>query len=144
LKCAGFTLIELIAVLFLLGIVYALAGPMLDTGSTGVDLKSASRQLAAGLRKARSTAIAGRHDASLTLDMEARRFSVTGSSKDIPLPGKVDLTLFTAQSELVGGKSGSIRFFADGSSTGGRITVSAGQARQSVDVDWITGRVRIL
>jgi general secretion pathway protein H len=140
----GFTLIELLVVLLLLGIVYALAGPMLDVGGSGVDVKAATRQLAAGLRKARGTAIAEGRDATLTLQVEARRFSVSGDPKVYGLPGSVALSLFTARSEVVGGDSGSIRFHADGSSTGGRITVSVGDAKQSVDVDWLTGRVKIL
>ena len=140
----GFTLIELLVVLLLLSVVYALAGPLLDLGAGGIDLKAASRQLAAGLRKARSTAIAEGHDAVLTVQVEGRQFAVTGDPKVYKLPGKIDIALFTAQSEVVAGDTGSIRFYADGSSTGGRITVSAGQAKQSVDVDWVTGRVKIL
>lgn len=140
----GFTLIELLVVLLLLGMVYALTGPMLDLGATGVDLKGASRQLAAGLRKARSTAIAGGHDAVLTVQVDSREFSVTGDPKVYKLSPKLDIALFTAQSEKLNGSTGSIRFSPDGSSTGGRITVSAGPTKQSVDVDWITGRVKIL
>lgn len=140
----GFSLIELLVVLLLLGIVYALAGPMLDPGASGVDLKAASRQLAAGLRKARSTAIAEGREAVLTVQVEGRQFSVTGDPKVYVLPRKVDISLFTAQSELRAGDTGGIRFYPDGTSTGGRITVSAGQAKQSVDVDWVTGRVKIL
>lgn len=140
----GFTLIELLVVLLLMTLIYALAGPTLELGTSGVDLSAASRQLAAGMRKARSTAIAERRDAALTLDVDGRRFSVTADPKVYVLSGKVDVSLFTAQSELVTGNSGSIRFFPDGSSTGGRITVSLGSAKQSVDVDWMTGRVKIL
>jgi general secretion pathway protein H len=140
----GFTLIELLVVLLLLGMIYALTGPMLDLGATGVDLKGASRQLAAGLRKARSMAIAGGHDAVLTVQVDSREFSVTGDPKVYKLPTKLDITLFTSQSEKLNGSTGSIRFSADGSSTGGRITVSAGTTKHSVDVDWVTGRVRIL
>jgi general secretion pathway protein H len=140
----GFSLIELLVVLLLLGIVYALAGPMLDPGASGVDLKAASRQLAAGLRKARSTAIAEGREAVLTVQVEGRQFSVTGDPKVYALPRKVDVALFTAQSDLLANDVGSIRFYPDGTSTGGRITVSAGQAKQSVDVDWVTGRVKIL
>jgi general secretion pathway protein H len=140
----GFTLIELLVVLLLMGMIYALAGPMIDLGGSGVDTKAAARQLAAGLRKARGTAIAESRDAVLTLDLDARKFSVTGDPKAYALPAKVDLALFTAQSEQVAAATGSIRFFADGSSTGGRITVTAGGGKQSVDVDWITGRVKLL
>jgi general secretion pathway protein H len=143
-RASGFSLIELLVVLVILGIVYALAGPAFDLGGTGVDTTGAARQLAAGLRKARSTAIAAGHDAALTLDVDGRKFSVTGDTKVYVLPSEVDLSLFTAQSEKVAASSGSIRFFADGSSTGGRITLSAGGGKQAVDVDWVTGRVKIL
>lgn len=140
----GFTLLELLLVLLLLSLAYGLAAPMLDSGSAGLDLKAASRQLAAGLRKARSVAVTERREAVLTLDVEGRVFSVSGDPKQYALPKKLELALFTAQSELVREKTGGIRFFPDGTSTGGRITVSSGEAKQAVDVDWVTGRVKIL
>jgi general secretion pathway protein H len=60
------------------------------------------------------------------------------------LPARVDLKLFTAQNDLVDGNVGSIRFFPDGGSNGGRITVAAGERKFDVDIDWLTGRVAIL
>jgi general secretion pathway protein H len=54
------------------------------------------------------------------------------------------LKLFTAQKDLVDEKVGSIRFFPDGGSNGGRITVASGERKFEVDVDWLTGRVAIL
>jgi general secretion pathway protein H len=56
---------------------------------------------------------------------------------------KVDLKLFTAEAEVSSERNGSIRFYPDGSSTGGRVTVSSGERKYQVDVDWITGRVSI-
>ena len=41
-------------------------------------------------------------------------------------------------------KIGSIRFYPDGGSNGGRITVASGERKFEVDVDWLTGRVAIL
>jgi len=140
---SGFTLLELLLVLLLLGLVYGLAGPMIGGGSEGLEMKAAARQLAAGLRKARSIAVTERREAVLTVDVGGRTFSVTGDTKIYALPQRLELALFTAESELLHEKIGNIRFFADGSSTGGRVTVSAAGAKQAVDVDWITGRVTI-
>ena len=56
----------------------------------------------------------------------------------------VGLKLFTAQKDIVNEKTGAIRFFPDGGSNGGRITVAAGVRKYEVDVDWLTGRVAIL
>jgi general secretion pathway protein H len=142
-RSVGFTLLELLLVLLLLGLLYGLAAPMLGAGSTGLDMKAASRQLAAGLRKARGVAVVERREAVLTLDLEQRVFSLTGDPKIYSLPKQLELGLFTAQSELVREKIDGIRFFPDGTSTGGRVTISAGESKQFVDVDWVTGRVTI-
>jgi len=142
-RSRGFTLFELLLVLLLMGMLYGLAVPMLGAGSTGLDMKAASRQLAAGLRKARGIAVTERREAVLTLDVDGRTFWLTGDPKTYSLPKQLELALFTAQSELVREKTGGIRFFPDGTSTGGRVTVSAGESKQQVDVDWVTGRVAI-
>ena len=59
------------------------------------------------------------------------------------LVARLELKLYTAQSEIVDDRRGAIRFYPDGSSTGGRVTVAAGERRLLVDVDWLTGRVSI-
>ena len=119
-----------------------LAGTIFRGASTG-DLKAAARTLASGLRQAQSTAMVTRRDALLTLDVEAREFQVPGDTEMRRVPDNVELKLFTAQSEVASERKGSIRFYPDGSSTGGRITVSSGERRYLVDVDWLTGRVSI-
>ena len=60
------------------------------------------------------------------------------------MPKNVEVKLFTAQSELTDANTGSIRFFPDGGSTGGRITVMANERKYAVDVNWLTGQVTIL
>jgi general secretion pathway protein H len=139
----GFTLIEVIVVLVIGAIAYVLILGVPMRGASIYDLKSAARTLASGLRQAQSTAMATRRDALLTLDMEAKEFVVPGVADARRLPQSIDLKLYTAQSEVSSEKRGSIRFYPDGSSTGGRITVSSGERKFLVDVDWLTGRVSI-
>ena len=112
-------------------------------GASTSDLKAAARTLAAGLRQAQSMAITTRRDASLTLDMDSREYVLPGEKEPRTLPKNIDLKLYTAQSEVTSERRGGIRFYPDGSSTGGRITVSAGERKYLVDVDWLTGRVSI-
>ncbi len=137
----GFSLIEILVVLFLIGLAYALAAPTIGSGAASLELKSATRQLAAALRKARGVAITQRQEAVLSLDVTAKKFAVSGEIKAYALPMSVELSLFTAQSEQVLDQVGNIRFFPDGTSTGGRITLSVGNARNALDVDWLTGKV---
>jgi general secretion pathway protein H len=139
----GFTLLEIIVVLVLAGIIYAilLAVPM--RGASTADLKASARVLASGLRQAQSMAMVTRQDAVLTMDLDSREFVLPGEKEPRKLPDNIDLKLYTAQSEVSNERKGGIRFYPDGSSTGGRITVSSGERKYLVDVDWLTGRVSI-
>lgn len=128
----------------ILAMAYTLAAPMVSTGVTGTELKASARQLAAGLRKARSEAIAHRREAVVTLDVEGRQFQVSGDPRVYRIPNTVAVKLFTAQSELLTGTTGAIRFFPDGGSTGGRVTLSARDRNYDVDINWLTGQVVIL
>jgi len=113
------------------------------TGVSGADLRASSREVAAGLRQARSEAVNLRRDTSLTLDLEKRSFALSTHDKVHQLPEALELKLYTAQSEIVNDKQGAIRFHPDGSSSGGRITVASGERKYMVDVDWLTGKVSI-
>ena len=139
------TMIEILVVLSIMAIGAAIVVPMVGgTGASTGDLRSAARQIAAGLRHARSEAIAQRRETVLTLDLEKRSFRVAQEPREIALPEKVEIKLFTAQSDLVNERQGAIRFFPDGGSNGGRVTVASGERKYEVDVDWLTGRVAIL
>lgn len=140
---SGFTLLELLVVVVIMGLVYVLVPKMIFSGVSGPDLRAGSRDLASGLRQARSEAVNLRRDTSLVLDLEKRSFTLSGHEKTYQLPEAVELKLYTAQSEIVNEKQGAIRFFPDGSSTGGRVTVASGERKFLVDVDWLTGKVSI-
>lgn len=139
----GFTLLEIIVVLVIGAIAYSLMIGITSRGASTSDLKAAARTLASGLRQAQTMAITTRRDASLTVDMESREYTLPGETAPRDLPKGIDLKLYTAQSEVTSERKGGIRFYPDGSSTGGRITVSAGERKYLVDVDWLTGRVSI-
>lgn len=140
----GFTLLELLVVLVVMALVFSVTVPMVSAGMPGTELKGAARQLAAGLRKARSYAVTQKSEAVLTIDVDKRNFVVTGDEQNYALPPKLDISLFTAQSEMLREKVGAIRFFPDGSSTGGRITVAFNDRKFHVNIDWLTGQVTVL
>ena len=140
---AGFTLLEVLVVLVIGAAMYALILGVPFRGASSADLKAAARNLASSLRQAQTLAMVTRRDAVLTVDMQERKYIVTGEDKPRDLSKDIDLKLFTAQSEVESDSRGSIRFYPDGSSTGGRITVMSGERKYLVDVDWLTGRVSI-
>lgn len=143
-RAKGFTLIELLVVLAIAGLIMAVTPPLLSSAMPGLQLKGTARQLAAGLRFARGRAVAQRAEAVLALDLETRSVSISGREGSLSIPDDLDVELVSAVSELQDEGTGSIRFFPDGSSTGGRITLSYRGRGYDLDVDWLTGRVSIV
>jgi general secretion pathway protein H len=143
-RAGGMTMLELLVVLSLMGLIAAMSVPFLSGGVSGSELRGAAREVAAGLRYARSDAVATRKETRLLLDLGERTFRIDRDPRVHALPKKLEMKLFTAQQDLVDASSGAIRFFPDGGSNGGRITLASGERKFEVDVDWLTGRVAIL
>lgn len=122
----------------------ALIGPAFGTGVSTSELRAAARDLAAGLRVTRGEAIRTQRETTLEIDVEAKDYRTGDGERRYALPERLDVKLVTAEVEIIDEHRGAIRFYPDGSSTGGRITLSAGERRHVVDVHWLTGRVTIL
>ena len=141
---AGVTLLELLIVLSIMAILAAVVLPLLGgSGASTAELKSAARQVAAGLRVARSEALATHRETRVVLDLEQRTFRIDRDARVHALPRPIEVKLFTAQSDLVNERVGAIRFFPDGGSNGGRVTLASGSRKYDIDIDWLTGRVAI-
>jgi general secretion pathway protein H len=141
---AGVTMIELLVVLSIMALIAAMVMPLVSGSVSTTELKSAAREVAAGLRYARNDAVATRQETRLVFDLEARTFRIDRDARVHTLPKKAELKLFTAQSDIADEKTGAIRFYPDGGASGGRLTIAAGERKYEVDVDWLTGRVAIL
>ena len=140
----GFTLLELMVVLVIAALILTLTPPLFSRAMPGTQLKGAARQITAALRYARSNAVLTQQETRFRLDVEQRLFSVSGRNKDVSLPEDLEYRLFTARAEQINDSVGMVRFYPDGSSTGGRVTLAYGERAYHVDIDWLTGQVRIL
>jgi general secretion pathway protein H len=140
---SGFTLVELLLVITISVAAMAVVAPNLSSGNQSSVLKSAARDLASGLRYARGHALTTQQDAQLSIDLEKNSYQVSGQDKTYQLANDIEITLAIAQSESNGSGVGSIRFFADGSSSGGRITLELADLKQTVDVNWLTGQIEL-
>jgi len=143
LRRLGFTLIELLVVFALGALLMALVPPLISAALPGVQLKATARSMAAGLRLAREEAIRGGRDVAFLLDVEGRSYRVEGDSRQVSLPAGLDLKLEGAASELQDDQVGGVRFYPDGSATGGRVLISREGRGYQVGVAWLTGRIAI-
>lgn len=138
----GYTLFEVLVVLAIIGLVLA-AVPMISGRRSGPEVRAAAIEIASSMREARSEAITRFRPVAFQLDVDARTYRVGDGGSAQPLPRTLELALYTARSELASETAGGIRFFPDGSATGGRITVSEDGQRYVVSVDWLTGAVAV-
>jgi len=140
----GFTLLELLVVLSIAALLLAVTPPLIANAIPGVQLKGAARSLAAALRQTRSRAISNSSPQHLTIDLEARELRMPWQSRSIDIPTAIDLQLTVAESQRIDAGQAMVRFFPDGSSTGGRIEMARAGSRYQVDIDWLTGKVTVV
>lgn len=138
--CRGFTLIEVIVTLAILGVTLILVAGYKPSWSSRLGIKGTAVELASGLRLARSEAILRNRPVAFDLDVIGHRYRV-GEGTERRLPANLTIELLTIAGESRGVGIGDIRFNPDGSSTGGRIMLAGGQQRMAVGVDWLTGRI---
>ena len=128
----GFTLLEMLVVVAILGIVGTIVLSRGPARSARQDVRAATAILSGALRLARSQAIATDRPVAFTLDPATRRWQV-GTAAPARLPGTVS---------LLAPRRG-ILFSPEGGSSGGDIAVASGTIRAVVGVDWLTGRVSV-
>jgi general secretion pathway protein H len=138
---AGFTLIEMIVVLAVLGFMLAIVVSRGPQRSARLELDGAARELATALRAGRATAIARDRPVLVAIDPDAHAYRV-GDAAPRPLPKDFPLALKNAVGATPAGPGG-ISFQPDGSSSGGRVEIGQGARRVLVGVDWLTGRVSV-
>lgn len=141
-RARGFTLIELIAVIVLLAIVLAVSTLSLSKSLASAKVRAASKDLVAALRYTRGQAIVKGKPQVLLFDLDANTYTPPGK-KTTSLPKDMVLRLTTAETEQTGANAGGIRFFADGSSTGGHVSVLMGQREWRINVAWLTGEIAL-
>lgn len=139
----GFSLIEIIVALVIVGMILAITPLFLPNVIASTETKSAVRELAAGLKYARSQSITKQKETTLTLNVEKKYYQIDKQKNKLTLPEGTKLTLVTARSEQDSQDQASIRFFPDGSSTGGRINLGNDKNMYLIDVNWLTGKITI-
>ena len=142
-QAQGFTLIELIVVLVIVIIGFAAIGISFSSGNDSAKLKAAARDIASALRFARGMALMNHEETTLSFDLEANTYTVSHRDDVYDVPESINMTVVTAESEMTGQEQGNIRFFPDGSSTGGRITLEMATGKWQIDINWLTGAAEL-
>lgn len=139
----GFTLLELVVALAIAALILTIALPNISRRPGRLELEETSRDIAAALRLTRSRAIAQNQPVLFVADVGQGLYGPTGAGASGRVPRGIHLSLYTTQEEAMDGTVGSIRFYPDGSSSGGGVALVEEGIRYEVLVDWLTGSVSV-
>ena len=140
-RARGFTLIEIVVVIALVGIVATVAGLSFARSLSGARIEAASRDLVAALRYTRGQAIVKRQQKCSDRPRE-QHLAGTRQGHDRTAEGHG-----TAPDHRAGGadrrEQGRHPLLPDSSSTGGNIAVVLGEREWKINVGWLTGEISL-
>ncbi|MEQ1560573.1 MAG: GspH/FimT family protein [Methyloglobulus sp.] len=134
-------MLELTLVLFIVVLGFAVIGLNISSGNDATALQSAARDMVSALRYAKGEALIAHKEMTVDIDLNENTYTVSDRDKVFTIPDKVAVTVVTAQEEMTGEGLASIRFFPDGSSTGGRVKLERNSALWQIDINWLTGQI---
>ncbi len=140
-RSSGFTLIEMLAVIVLIAIAVTVTAVTLH-GNARQRLDATAQRMAAGLRDTRTRAMATRKPQWFTVDLRQRSYAAPGRAKRA-LPADANVEVTSAAQGVVQKDVARIRFFPDGSSSGGHIVIAGKHHSERIAVDWLTGAVTV-
>ena len=131
-------------VLAIIGLLLVSIPGFLLRDNAAFNLDRSTQKVAESLRAARSAAIVVNREQILSIDVERRQFLTPEAKAPVQLPAGVNIGFITARQEQLNESIGHIRFFPDGSSTGGRVILAVEDIQNVVDIDWLTGAISII
>ena len=129
-KSRGFSLLELLVVLVIIGLSASLVLPSLTGGLSSLRLKTAAREVSATLRYARSLAVSVGKEQVINMDIEEGKYWLNeDKDNNRELPSDIRFLNVTTQGEEVTTGMAGIVFYPMGNSSGSSIFITAGKDR---------------
>lgn len=141
---AGFSLLEMLVVLAILGIMMALVLPQFLRSNT-TSPRNVALQIVEKANLARLAAIKSGAETRLLIDASRRSIGASVGGETILVPPSIGLEATVGKSSGTTITKGNIRFLPDGSSSGGEVRLSGEQASPiKVRINWLTGSATIV
>ena len=136
----GFTLVEIMVVLFILSLLAALAAPSFSRTIVSARLRASAAEVRATLARARTLAVAGGTERAVVFDLEKGEYGIDNETvrRGFPDPVRMDGLRIVGERKERG--DARVRFYPDGSAEEAEVSVSAGEGGTlRVTVEPLTG-----
>lgn len=141
-RSRGVTLLEMLVVLAIVSMSIVLFAPMIvDAAGKNRGLRDAE-SIATALRTSRADAIASNRPIDFVIDVTGKTYGVDGE-KALSLSSGVTIEFTGARELMKPSGAGVIRLHPDGASSGGAIRIVSEKEIDAIEVDWLTGSVRL-
>jgi general secretion pathway protein H len=139
---SGFTLLELILVLFLITLILGLSSAFFLNALPSHRFNATVREISAMIRHARTLAFVNGERSILTIDLDSKQYGIEGlASKG--LPPDVDIRVIDPVAGEIQSGTYEIYFPPSGGIEGGTIVLSRGKRSVSIQPDPVIGSVII-
>lgn len=138
---AGFTLLEMMVALVLVALIGLLALPLARGGGSALAIDAAARDLATAIKAAQSDAVKEGTERSVLIDVDLRAWRREHLKAWTALPPGVGIDVTVPATDVMPGKVSRLRFFPDGSASGGTIVLRDRERRMTIAIDWLSGRI---
>ncbi|MHB8920970.1 MAG: prepilin-type N-terminal cleavage/methylation domain-containing protein [Halothiobacillus sp.] len=140
-KMVGFTLVELLVAFAIMGFAMALVPMAYSKLNQAIEYRASIRDFITQVADARLKAMTIGRSAAVRVNLSNKTYGIDGQLNQ-KWPASYEIQATVADQEIQAGKIASIRFYPDGSSTGGSITVlRAPGVGVRFRIDWLTGRM---
>lgn len=136
----GFSLIEILVVMVFIAVIAGFVSSSMTKSLRKTKIRAVSKNLVSAMRYTRGQAIVKHEEKTISFNVKEKSYKAP-RKKTVKIPDEVDINVYTADSEIADESVGKIRFFSDGSSTGGWVKLTYGKKIWKINVNWLTGEI---
>jgi general secretion pathway protein H len=139
----GFSLIEILVVMVFIAVIAGFVSSSMTKSLKKTKLRAVSKNLVSAIRYTRGQAVVKHEQKTISFNVKDKTYKAP-RKKTVHIPDEIDINVFTADSEVADETTGAIRFFSDGSSTGGWVKLTYGNKIWKINVNWLTGEISMV
>jgi len=140
---SGVTLLEMIVVLVIISISLIIVAPNFKSSNINAASQYKIKEIMTLMSDTRNQAIRKNKEFVFFIDVENKQYWSSSALPKKNILTDFEVKVLAAETEYLNEMTGGIRFYPDGSSTGGTISLNRNNESHHINVDWLTGHTNL-